>query len=427
MTADMTTVTAPTLAEFRERAQDWLRTNARRATENNSALVTGFETDEALAEAREFQRRQHEAGFSGITWPKQYGGHGLPAAFQRAWNEEAAGYVLPSAVFAGVTHSIMGRTLLDHGSEEQKQQFIPSMLRGEHLWVQLLSEPSGGSDLAGLTTRAVKDGDSWIINGSKVWSSGAATADYALCPARTDWDAPKHSGLTMFIIPMKSPGVTVRPLRQITGSAEFCQEYFDDVQVGTESVIGQVGDGWRVTQTLLMHERNMAAGGGLGGFVTAPGGKTGGVDDLIALARNKGIEGDPHVRQLIGSAAVVARVYPELSKRVLELVATGQLAPHGASVIKMVRDLNTQYRAEITMKIAGTDGIAWEASTPDETTLANDYLGSRSATIVGGTTQIQHNIVGERVLGLPREPQVDQGVPFSQIRRSRKPSTRDGA
>ncbi|KPM51963.1 hypothetical protein ACG83_30775 [Frankia sp. R43] len=408
-----------TLEEFRSRARAWLAENATRAGEGSSALVTGLESDEELAEARAFQARQYEAGFSGITWPKEYGGQGLSTLFQRVWNEEATGYELPSSIFAGVTHSIMGRTLLDQGSEEQKQQFIPGMLRGDHLWVQLLSEPDGGSDLAGLTTRAVQDGDRWLLSGSKVWSSGAAAADYALCPARTNWDVEKHAGITLFIVPMKSPGVTILPLRQITGSAEFCQEYFDDVELGPEHVVGAVGNGWRVTQTLLMHERNMAAGGGMGGLVTAQGGRTGAVDDLIALARTKGIDHDPHIRQLIGEAAVMARVYPALSTRVLDLVAAGRLAPHGASVIKLVRDANTQRRAEITMRIAGGNGIVWERDDAAGMNLANDYLGSRSATIVGGTAQIQRNIIGERILGLPREPQLDRGIPFSQIRRSR--------
>lgn len=415
----MADTAAEDLEAFRLRARAWLAENAQRA-EGGSALVTGVDSDEELAEAKAFQARQYEAGFSGITWPTEYGGQGLPASYQRAWNEEARGYRLPSALFAGVTHSIIGRTLLDHGSDEQKRRFIPGMLSGEHLWVQLLSEPDGGSDLAGLTTRAIQDGDRWLLSGSKVWSSGAATADYALCPARTNPDVPKHAGITLFIVPMKSPGVTIMPLRQITGSAEFCQEYFDDVAIDPEFVVGEVNDGWRVTQTLLMHERNMAAGGGMGGLVTAAGGRTGAVDDLIDLARKRGRDQDPTVRQLIGEAAVMARVYPELSKRVLALVAAGKLTPHGASVIKMVRDGNTQRRAEIMMKVAGGDGITWNADDPSETNLALDYLGSRSATIVGGTAQIQRNIIGERVLGLAREPHFDLGIPFSQIRRRRE-------
>ncbi|AHH18391.1 acyl-CoA dehydrogenase [Nocardia nova SH22a] len=411
------------LQSFRTRARAWLADNAEPAGERGSALVTGFDSPDVLAGAREFQARQYEAGFSGITWPSEYGGQGLPVEFQRAWNEEATGYFLPSSIFAGVTHSIMGRTLLDHGSEEQKRRYIPAMLRGEHLWVQLLSEPDGGSDLAGLTTRAVLDGDRWLLNGSKVWSSGAATADFALCPARTDPDVVKHAGITLFIVPLKSPGVTIRPLRQITGSAEFCQEFFDDVELGPEHVVGRVNDGWGVTRTLLMHERNMAAGGGMGGLVTAAGGRTGAIDDLIALAQDKRTGHDPHIRQLIGEAAVMARVYPELSKRVLALVGAGRLTPHGASVIKMVRDGNTQRRAEITMAIAGGNGIAWNPDDASGARFADDYLGSRSATIVGGTAQIQRNIVGERVLGLPREPEADPGVPFSRIRRRRDDRT----
>ncbi|MBO0856229.1 MAG: acyl-CoA dehydrogenase family protein, partial [Nocardia sp.] len=358
--ADTAGATAQDLEPFRVRARKWLADNAERVGEHGSALVTGFESAQDLAAARAFQARQYEAGFSGITWPVEYGGQGLPAEFQRVWNQEAVGYFLPSALFAGVTHSIMGRTLLDHGTEEQKRQYIPGMLRGEHVWVQLLSEPDGGSDLAGLTTRAIRDGHRWLLRGSKVWSSGAAAADFALCPARTDPGVEKHAGITMFIVPLHRPGVTILPLRQITGSAEFCQEYFDDVELGPEHVVGAVNDGWRITRTLLMHERNMAAGGGMGGLVTAAGGRTGAVDDLIALARRNGTEHDRHVRQLIGEAAVLARVYPELSKRVLALIAAGRLTPHGASVIKMVRDGNTQRRAEITMDVAGDDGIVWD-------------------------------------------------------------------
>jgi alkylation response protein AidB-like acyl-CoA dehydrogenase len=213
---------------------------------------------------RDLQRRMYEAGYVGITVPAEYGGKGLSTAHQRAFDREAAAFEvpMPGGVASSVTLGIVLPTLLVHGSEEQKRDWVPRMLSGEEIWVQLLSEPGAGSDLAGLLTRATRDGDAWVLNGTKVWSSGAMAADFGVCLARTNWDAPKHRGLTWFKVPLHDERVTVRPVREINGSAEFCEEFLDDVVVSDDMAIGDVDGGWRIANTMLAFERGAGSSAG---------------------------------------------------------------------------------------------------------------------------------------------------------------------
>ncbi|MDD9370266.1 MAG: acyl-CoA dehydrogenase family protein, partial [Acidimicrobiales bacterium] len=255
----MTATTAAELDAYRAEARAWLAANL--PERQGPALRTAHETTpDQLAADRARQRAVHEAGYLGITLPREYGGQGLTAAHQRIWQEESARYAvpLPGGIASGVTTTIVLPTLLAHASETQKRDWIPAILRGDELWCQLLSEPGAGSDLAGILTRATRDGDTWVINGTKVWSSGALAADYGICLARTDWDAPKHRGLTWFKVPLHDPAVTVRPIREINGSAEFCEEFLDDVVVGDDMVIGGVNEGWPVAGTMLNVERSGA-------------------------------------------------------------------------------------------------------------------------------------------------------------------------
>ena len=216
---------------FRERARAWVEKNLPRADAQASGGLAADDEEElrGVAEARALQRKIFDGGFAGIRYPKEYGGQGLTREHQLAWHEATAGYQVPTAF--SVTHGILGPTMLDFGTEEQKARHIPAMLDGRELWVQFLSEPSGGSDLAGLLTRADRDGDMFRLNGSKIWSTGAHFSDYTMVLARTNADVPKHAGLSMFMMPIRSPGVTVNPIKLVTGGSHFCQEFFDDVQL----------------------------------------------------------------------------------------------------------------------------------------------------------------------------------------------------
>src|SRR6202034_1669664 len=241
----------PDVKEYRDRARAWLAENLEPRAESAmvSVGVRAHRTVDEVAAERALQRRIFEAGFAGITGPNACGGQGLTSAHERAFNDEASAYRLPNLGVAGGTSIICARTMLAHASPEFLSRHIPRILSGDELWVQFFSEPGAGSDLAGIITRAERDGDQWILKGSKIWSSGAYYADYGMCLARTNWDVPKHRGLTWLAVKVDQPGVTVQPIRQINGSAEFCQEFLDEVELSDEDIIGEVDQGWSVTRT----------------------------------------------------------------------------------------------------------------------------------------------------------------------------------
>ncbi len=322
-------VSAREIEEFRLRARAWLADNMPRLADDdtNGQLMRD---DEMGVRARELQRILYDGGYAGLCFPVEYGGRGLTRAHQEAFTQESAPYEMP-VLFNVPTFSILGATLLDFGNEEQKRRHIPAMLTGEELWVQFLSEPSGGSDLAGLVTRATQDGDVFVLNGSKIWSSGAFRSDYALCLARTNWHAPKHRGLTCFIVKIHQPGIEVQQIRMVNGWNEFCQEFFDDVAIPAENVVGQVNDGWTVASRLLFHERNAVGGAspytsGLSGRGGARGGQR---FDLAAIARGAGQTDDPRVRQLVAEARVNDRVAQQLVERVTVGIEHGVLPGTG--------------------------------------------------------------------------------------------------
>ena len=368
-------------------------------------LARMFSSDER---ARELRRRLADGGFAGITIPTDYGGQGLTAAHQQAFDEEAAGYEMPG-LFA-VTFGILCPTLLDCGTEAQKRRHIPAMLRGDELWVQLLSEPTGGSDLAGSITRATRDGDSWVLNGSKVWSTGADLADYSLCLARTNWDVPKHRGLTMFIVPMDAPGLTIDPIRLATGSAEFCQEFLDDVVVSHDNVVGEPDDGWTVATRLLFHERNH---GGTASNMSTAGGR---VSELVHLARDRGLAANTHIRQLVAEAYIESVVHSHLVDRVMTGFRTGALPGPAGGLLKLFAGVTTCRRADIGMELAGTTAVAADGANAETVDRGEGYLLRQVLAIAGGSNEMQRNVISERLLGLPREPALDRDVPFSEVR-----------
>src|SRR6202034_3975211 len=342
-----------------------------------------------------------------------YGGQGLTAEHQKAFAEEAAKYRLP-ATSEAVTTGICAPTLLDCGSEEQKQRHVARMVRGEEVWTQLLSEPGAGSDLAGLQTRAERDGDEYVINGQKVWTSGARHSDYALCMARTDPDVPKHQGLSMFVVDLRAPGVTIRPLRQMTGDADFNEVFLDDVRVATTDLVGRENDGWRSLTAMLTHER-LALGAGTG----AGGGNQGWTQPassrFIELARQRGLDKDAVVRQDLIALYIAERILGVVGQKMRDEIAAGIQVGAKGSVAKLATAIISKQSASLGMRLAGPAAQAWESTEPDGAAFAQALNFSPMTAIAGGTSEIQRNTIGERVLGLPKEPQLDRDVPFREV------------
>lgn len=404
---------------FRRRARAWIETNLELLPPPDPNTPTFVRRDfdsEMLVPERALQRKLFGAGFAGITWPKEYGGLGLSGAHEQAFNEEAADYRLPDfGVAGGTTFRVCVQTMIAHCSPEYLRRHVPNVLAGEELWIQFFSESDAGSDLAGIRTTAVKDGDRWILNGSKIWSSGAYYADYGMCLARTDWNVPKHRGLTWFAVKIDKPGVTVQPIRQINGSSEFCQEFFTDVELTDDDVIGEVNHGWAVAQTMLIYER----GGGDRAEVGAVKPERQLAPDLVALAKRHAREKEPNVRQLIARAQVNDFVHAELLARVAARSrASGADAGGVASYAKLSAGINVATRARIGVEIGRGSGLVWSEDDSESPTTSLNYLNGRIRAIAGGTNEMQRNGISERVLGLPREPSFDTDRPFAEVVRS---------
>ncbi|MGW1029465.1 acyl-CoA dehydrogenase family protein [Streptomyces sp. NPDC002577] len=399
---------------FRARARRWLKENLPPASQPYRRVDDDAEWDRA----RVLQKVLHEGGFAGICFPGEYGGLGLTPAHQRAFTEESLGYEMPLALNMP-TFGICAPTILDMGTEEQKRTHIPAVLRGEELLVQFLSEPRGGSDLAGLTTRAERHGDVWVLNGSKIWSSSAYAADYALCLARTDWDAPKHQGLTMFLMPVHAEGVTIQRIKQVNGSNEFCQEFFDNVVLPADSVLGEVGGGWATASRQLFHERT-AVGGGSPYFSGARPRIGGDVLDLVDLARRSGQLAETRVREDIGEARAMRLVDEQLVARVTQAIGAGRMQPSASSLIRLFRAESAWLQVDLAMRIAGAVGVTGEPGDVQGLGhVGQDYIYRQASGLGGGSTEMARNIISERVLGMPREYAADRDVPFSQVKQSR--------
>jgi alkylation response protein AidB-like acyl-CoA dehydrogenase len=404
-----------TVDEFAFRARAWLATHMPRLTSE----PVHERRDDIWDRQRELQRMLWDGGFAGICVPRDYAGLGLSIEHQRAFTEESLPYELPFYL-STPTFSILLATMLDFGTHEQKLRFVPGILRGDHIWVQFLSEPSGGSDLAASLTRADRRDDGWVLNGSKIWSSGAEAADYAMCLARTNWDVPKHQGLSVFIVPLDAPGVTIEPITQVNGNHTFCQEFFDDVALPGDAVVGAIDDGWTVATALLAHEREGVGGSSnyvSGRNILAPG-STLATNPTAVLARTLGVDDDPVVRQLIGEQRMSDLVQRGLVERVRAGVASGSLPAQAAAMLKLYTASASVRRTEISMIIAGDTGIVWDADDVRAQELADKYLIRQADSISGGTSEIQRNIISERILGLPRELALDRGVPYREVRQS---------
>jgi alkylation response protein AidB-like acyl-CoA dehydrogenase len=395
-----TTDAAAGPGDYRSQARAWLA--------EHFPGLTGDRPGEELASAKAFQAALYDAGYAGISWPADYGGQGLGQAEQQIFAEEAAGYDLPSRPFM-VGIGMCGPTLVDLGTPAQRQRYIRPLLRGEEIWCQLFSEPGAGSDVASLQTRAVRDGAEWVLTGQKVWTSGAQYSDFGAVLARTDPGQPKHAGLTMFVLDMHQPGVTVRPLVDMTGSAPFNEVFLDQARVPADEVLGEVGGGWRAAVTMLSHERLSIGGMRLR--------RSAGVSyaSLVARARRLGAAADPLVRDSLAGLYADERVLELFNARLRAQSAAGRPPGSRGSVAKLAGALVLHRAVETAGLLAGPAAVAWETGDPGAAQLATGIVSAPASSIAGGTNEIQRTIIGERVLGLPREPQADRGVPFRDL------------
>jgi alkylation response protein AidB-like acyl-CoA dehydrogenase len=406
---------APDLDTYRQQARQWLSDNleTRDPAKPSHVRGGGNDTAEDYLPARALQKKIYQAGYAGIDWPAEYGGQGLTRAHARVFAEEARGFQTPGLGHAGgTTYGPVGHTLLKHGSPEFMARHGPKILAGEELFVQLFSEPSAGSDMAGIMTRADRDGDDWVITGSKIWTSGAHYADYGMCLARTDWDAPKHRGLTWFAVPLRSAGVDVRPIREITGGAEFCQEFLDEVRVSAAEVIGEVDQGWAVAQTMLLVER----GAGRDDPVNMPATEPQTIDpSVLRAADSAGRRQDPVARQAIAKIHIGDWARSQLGTRIGGLMQAGGKPPVGlVSYWKLSEGQRMPERARLLLEIGQGVPLAWEPGADGGDDVALEYLNSRVWSIAGGSNEMQRNAISEQVLGLPREPSFDKGKPFRE-------------
>jgi len=398
----------PDIASFRTELRQWLPANFPR---ESGAPRTGSDRDPDRH--RHLQRLLFEGGFAGLTYPAAYGGRGLGAEFQDVFNREAAGYELPT--LCNVTLGILGPTILDFGTEEQKQRHIPAILRGDELWVQLLSEPAGGSDLAGCITRATRDGDQWILNGSKIWSTGAHYSDFALCLARSNWSLPKHRGLTMYIVALAQPGIDIEPITQANGDAEFCQEFITDLRIDATATLGEENAGWQVASRLLYHERNLAgaASAFTYGFEAEATPVAPTPVELKELALARGLAGDTRVRALVAEAFALDSIQEDLVERVNQGIGTGALEPSFGSLLRLFEISKVIQCSDTSVEIAGAEVAVGPPATAGS--LGALFLMRQAAALAGGSIEMQRNIIAERVLGLPRELALDVGVPFDSV------------
>jgi alkylation response protein AidB-like acyl-CoA dehydrogenase len=403
---------------FRARARAWIPANLRHVGPMSPTLRDRPDEEElaGVARDREVQRLLFDGGFAGICVPAEYGGQGLTPAHQRALNEELAGYEYPVRLSAPTFTPCMA-VLLDFGTEEQKQRHIPAILKGEEIWMQFLSEPSGGSDVAGALTTAVRDGDEWVLNGSKVWTTGAWWSDWGLVLARTNWDVPKHRGLSVFMMPIDAEGVDVHRIEMLNGNREFCQEFLTDVRVPDTDRIGEVDDGWTVGTRWMFHERMLHNSP----YVTIPTGSPRGGGNgsaLLDIARDAGRLDDSHARDLVGEGTVLDLVGEALKHRIGTGIASGTMSDQASALGRLFYGTATARRVSLSFELAGGAGAAWCDDDGEVAEQGNAFLMRQVSCIGGGTTEMARNVISERVLGMPRERTLDRDVAFRDVPRS---------
>ena len=372
----------------------------------------GGET-QGLARTRAFQGALVDAGLAGLTYPTHLGGAGLTPLHQEVFTRVSAGWRLPNGPLA-ISHGMCLPMLGQFGTEEQKARYLPDNISGRAIWCQMFSEPGAGSDVAGLSMRAVRDGDEWILDGQKVWTSGAHYCDFGIVVARTDPTLPKHQGLSMFIVDMRAPGIEVRPLVQISGARNFNEVFFSDARIPTANLLGEVNQGWNLAVSMLMFERvSIGAGGGALNARRCP--------ELAALARALGRASDPVIRQGLADLHIREEIKEYIGQRIRSSVATGRVPGPEGSIAKLNGAVLARRTRDLAMSIIGTAGQAWDDGDPSSDVAArwsSFCISAAGVSIAGGTDEVQRNIIGERVLGLPREPDPFKGAPWQDIPRN---------
>jgi acyl-CoA dehydrogenase len=402
----------PEEAEFRAEARAWLDNNAERREPGKIYKLRRGE-EGLMPLAREWEKRKFEGGFAGISIPKEYGGRGGTRLQQIIFLQEQANYVTPPPVF-NISHGMAVPVLLAYATEEQKKHFVPATLCGDHLWCQLFSEPGAGSDLAGLRTRSVRDGDEWVINGQKIWNSGAQFADYGILVTRSDPSLPKHKGLTYFFVDMKTPGIEVRPIKQMQGFSNFNEVFLTDVRIPDSQRLGDEGEGWRVAITTLMNERFVS------GTRPPPN-----FEDIFGLARELQLEDGPAiadsaVREKLAQWYIETKGIELIRYRTITALSRGQQPGPENSISKLVLAFGRQQMAAFGMDLMDMGGAMSDRDLAPMRALFQDgLLDAPSGRIAAGTDEILKNIIGERVLGLPREARTDTDKPFNELQENK--------
>lgn len=395
---------SPSESAFRATAQAWLRQHALPRPDGTTSHYDDLGTH--VAECRAWQRTLHDHGWAGISWPIAFGGRGASSIESAIFNEEQARCSVATGAFS-VSIGMVGPTLMAHGTADQQHELLPKILTGDHVWCQLFSEPGAGSDLASLATRAVRDGDEWVVNGQKVWTSLGQFADHAILLARTDPDVPKHRGITFFLLDMRTPGIEVRPLRQITGTAHFNEVFLTDVRIPHTNIIGEVGNGWKVANTTLTSERAFIGGGG-GAW---------NVDGLIAFARANGTVNDPVTRQALMRAYSRSATLTYLGYRLRTAFSQRRMPGAEIFIMKLAYARHWAATMDTAMGVAGAAGTLTEGDS-DAGAWGQYLLSQFAIRLGGGTDEVQANIIGEQALGLPREPSIDRDVAWKDLVRS---------
>ncbi len=389
-------------AEFRREASQWLAENVPSDEERQGLSLLQF--------AKLWQKRKYDAGWACIGWDPKYGGRGASAIDQVIWSQEEGRYDVPANFFV-IGQGMMAPTLMAFAQPKHLNRYLPKLASGEEIWCQMFSEPAGGSDLAALRTKAELDGDQWVINGQKIWTSGAHYSDFGCIVVRTDSSVSKHKGLSYFFIDMKTPGIEIKPIMQLTGESDFNEVYFTDVRVPDSQRLGEVGQGWKVALTTLMNERAAIGTGG------------GDLDVALAvgLAKEVMIEGCPAIEDSAVQAKIANFYIQEaglkyISYRSLSALSRGDLPGPEMSIGKLVGAPKLQQLASFCMDLLEMTGAVWDIEFSAKAgVLQRSYMGSPGLRIAGGTDEIMTNIIAERVLGLPQEPRMDKGMPFSEV------------
>ena len=399
----------PEEAKFRSEVKAFLAANAEPKGESGATFKIGYGDDRLVPVAKDWQGRKYAAGMAGLTWPTEYGGRGLPQIYQVIYNQEEEKYLVPRGVFE-IGLGMCIPTMMTFATEEQKQRFVGPALRGEEVWCQLFSEPAGGSDVAGLRSRAVRDGDDWVINGQKIWTSGAHFSDWGIIVVRSDPSAPKHKGLSFFFLDMKSRGISVKRIKQIAGTSNFNEVFFTDVRVPDSQRLGKVGEGWRVAIATLMNERLAV------GQTPAPD-----FPEIFQLARQIELEDgpairNPMVRDKLADWYVQQQGLKFAKFRTMTALSRGETPGPESSMTKIVSANKRQAIAKLgieLMEMAGS--VSDPALAPLQAMMQEAILSSPGSRIAGGTDEILRNIIAERVLGLPQDVRVDKDISFQDL------------